>query len=85
MTLHANVPTKSGELECTVCGGKGKSAPTDCPGRRLNNEELHKIEAQFLDYYQGKWKHYAVMDWGLDSRSTSALKRPGTLPDSSSV
>lgn len=51
---------------CEVCGGAEASLPTDCPGRRLTNEESEGIEAGKLDYLSESWVQYpAVQPWWM--------------------
>jgi len=44
-----------GRMACRTCGGEDCSLPTDCPGRPLTAREKNKIEADRLDYYDGRW------------------------------
>lgn len=41
---------------CKVCHGAEASLPTECPGRRMSEDEQAWVQSRDLDYYDGKWQ-----------------------------
>lgn len=40
---------------CTVCTGAEGSLPTECPGRKLTDDEESLVASGVKDYVNGKW------------------------------
>jgi hypothetical protein len=43
-----------GLFACTVCNGAEGSLPTDCPGKKMTEEQSNAIYAGTLDYREGR-------------------------------
>ena len=43
-------------LHCKVCGGAEGALPTECPGRRMTNEEEAAVWVGTSDFSNGAWK-----------------------------
>lgn len=46
---------RGGLSVCDVCGGAEGSLPTDCPGRKLTQEECDRVFAGTADFRKGEW------------------------------
>lgn len=60
---------QGGLSACTVCGGLEGALTTQCPGRKLSEEEIDLVYAQQIDFNQHRW-------WKFDEAKTSDQQKP---------
>lgn len=53
-TGHCNI-CDGGLALCKVCGGAEASLPTECPGRRMTEQEELDVQTGCLNYVNGHW------------------------------
>jgi hypothetical protein len=60
MNEHQYHDREDGLLHCKICNGGEGSLPSECPGRRMTEEEDNDVYAGTLDYRQGQWVRRAA-------------------------
>ena len=57
MMKHDLYKREDGLAHCKICNGAEGSLPSECPQRKLTEEEENDIQLGILDFKNQQWEH----------------------------